>query len=153
MSPSKKKVAKPKEGSLEATPQAVTPKIELPNDENKLFDEEDDQATSSMPDLSMEPKEAKETSLCAVWVHAIDSFFKLFYPFDERQLTIGELSTSYLENPWDTHSLEYLDQSHTESINPMEIHPSPSSGGPISSWGCIFHSPPTGLLPKHMKDL
>ena len=30
------------------------------------------------------------------------------YQWDERQLAMGELSTSYLENPWDKHSLEYL---------------------------------------------
>ena len=60
MSPSKKKVAKPEEVSLEVTPQAVPPKVELPNDENKLFGEDDDQATSCIPDLSMEPEEAKD---------------------------------------------------------------------------------------------
>ena len=119
MSPSKKKVAKPKEVSLEATSQAVTPKVELPNDENKLSDEDDDQATSSIPDLSMEPKETKEPYHIDVWDHAIDTLFKLstfhpdgkslhqwvhyqnmdtmeqFYQWDERQLAVGELSTSY----------------------------------------------------------
>ena len=59
MSPSKKKMAKPKEVSLEATPQAVTLKAELPNEENKLLDEDDDQATSSIGDLSTEPEEAR----------------------------------------------------------------------------------------------
>ena len=53
-----KRMAKPKEVSLEATPQAVSPKVKLPNDENKLFDEDDDQATSSIADLSKEPEEA-----------------------------------------------------------------------------------------------
>ena len=43
MSPLKKKMAKPKEVSLEVTPQdelprVTAPKVELPNDENKLFD-------------------------------------------------------------------------------------------------------------------
>ena len=125
MSPSKKKMAKPKEVSLEATPQAVIPKVELPNNENKLFGEDDDQATSSMADLSIEIKEIKEPSLIGVWDHAIDTFFKLsafypdgkslhqwvhyqtmdtmeqFYQWDERQLSLGKFSSSYLENPRD----------------------------------------------------
>ena len=68
---------KPKEVSLEATPQAVILKVELPNNENKLFGEDDDQATSSMADLSIEIKETKEPSLIGVWDYAIDTFFKL----------------------------------------------------------------------------
>ena len=71
-----------KEVSLEAPPQAVAPKVELPNDENKLFDEDDDQATSSIAGLSTEPEEAKEPSLNGIWDHAIDTLFKVstFYP-------------------------------------------------------------------------
>ena len=73
----------------------------------------------------------KEPSLNGVWDHAIDALFKQstfhpeskslhkwahcqtmntmeqFYQWDKRQLAIGELSTSYLENPRDKHSLEY----------------------------------------------
>ena len=60
MSPSKMKVPKPKEVFLKATPLAVTHKVEHPNDGNKLFDEDDDQGTSTIPDLSTEPKEVKE---------------------------------------------------------------------------------------------
>ena len=46
-----------------------------------------------------------------------------FFQWDERQLAVGEHSTSYLENPWDKHSLELLkDQSHNESGSVMEIH-------------------------------
>ena len=82
MSPSKMKVRKPKEVFSKATPQAVTPKVEHPNDGNKLFDEDDDHGTSTIPDLSTEPKEVKEPSLIGVWDHAIDTIFKLstFYP-------------------------------------------------------------------------
>ena len=74
-----------------------------------------------------------------------------FYQWNERQFAIGELSTSYLENPWDKHSVEYLKTNPTQSINAMEIYPSPCSGGPISSWGCISHSPTRELLPNHME--
>ena len=79
-------MAKPKEVSLESTPQAVAPKIELPNNENKFFNEDDDQATSSIPELSTEPEEAKEPSLIGVWDHAIDTLFKLstFHPDDKN---------------------------------------------------------------------
>ena len=70
-------MAKPKEVSLEATSQVESTKIGLPNDDNKLFEEDDDQATSTIPDLSIEPEEEKDTSLTGVWDHAIDSLFKL----------------------------------------------------------------------------
>ena len=75
-------MAKPKEVSLEATPQAVTPNVKLPNDENKLFDEDDDQATSSIANLSTEPEESKEPCLTGVREHAIDTLFRLstFHP-------------------------------------------------------------------------
>ena len=80
--PSKKKMAKPKDVSLELTPQTELPmvdppKVKLSNDENKSFDEDDDQATSTIPDLSIEPEEERETSLIGVWDHTIDTLFKL----------------------------------------------------------------------------
>ena len=85
-------MAKPEEVSLEATPQAELPrveppKIEIPNHENKLFDEDDDQATSTIPDLSIEPEEQKDTSLTDILDHAIDTLFKpsAFHP-DGRSL-------------------------------------------------------------------
>ena len=42
MTPPKKKSLRPKEVSLDQSIKVETPIIELPNDENKLFDEEDD---------------------------------------------------------------------------------------------------------------
>ena len=39
---------------------------------------------------------------------------KTFSQWDERQLAVGELSTSYLEVPWDKNSLEYF--SHTRNL-------------------------------------
>ena len=51
MTPSKKKSLTPKEVSVDPPIKAETPIIELPNDENKLFDKEDDGGTSTIPDL------------------------------------------------------------------------------------------------------
>ena len=59
MTPSKKKLPKPKEVSLDPSLKEETPIIELPNDENKLFDEDDDVRTSTIPDLSL-PSEDEE---------------------------------------------------------------------------------------------
>ena len=42
MTPSKKKLLKPKEVSLDPSLKVETPIVELPNDENKLFAEDDD---------------------------------------------------------------------------------------------------------------
>ena len=115
--------SKPKEISFKATPQpalpkAELPKIELPNDENKLFDEADAQATSTIPDLSIGPEEEKDTSLTGVWDQAMDTLFELsafhpdgrslkqwvhnqnmatmeqFFQWDESKLAVGEFSTS-----------------------------------------------------------
>ena len=55
-----------------------TPIIELPNEENKLFDEEDEVGTSTIPDLSLpsedEEKEAKSSNDSE---YTIDVLFKL----------------------------------------------------------------------------
>ena len=127
------KLLKPKEVSLDSPLKEEIPNIELPNDENKLFNEDDDVGTSTMPDLSV-PSEDEEEEVISnnVWEHAIDILFKLsphhpdgkslrkwvkpqnmddmqlFYQWDEKCLTIGELSTSYLENSWDKGKPEFL---------------------------------------------
>ena len=55
-----------------------TPIIELPNDENKLFDEEDDVGTSTIPDLSLPSEdEEEEVKPNNGWEYAIDVLFKL----------------------------------------------------------------------------
>ena len=97
-----------------------TPKIELLNDENKLFDIDDNVGTSTTADLSVPSEDEEEEIKCNnVWEHAIDIIFKLsplhtdgkrlrkwvkhqnmddmghFYQWDEKHLAIGELSTSY----------------------------------------------------------
>ena len=39
-----------------------------------------------------------------------------FFQWDERQLAVGELSTSYLEIPWDIYSRMLKTQSYKESF-------------------------------------
>ena len=51
MLPSKKKAAKPKEVSLEMPPKDEFTKSTLTKDENKLFDEDDELVTSTIPDF------------------------------------------------------------------------------------------------------
>ena len=78
MSPSKRKKLKPKEVSLDSPPKEETPNIELPNDENKLFDVDDDAGTSAIADLPVPSEdEEEEVKSNIVWEHAIDIPFKL----------------------------------------------------------------------------
>ena len=78
MTPSEKKSLKPKEVSLDPSIKEKTPIIELPNDENKLFDEEDDVGTSTIPDLSLPSEdEEEEVKSSYVWEYVIDALFKL----------------------------------------------------------------------------
>ena len=78
MPPSKNKLLKPKEVSLDPSLKEETPIVELPNNENKLFDEGDDVGTSTIPDLSL-PSEDEEEEVKSnnVWEYAIDVLFKL----------------------------------------------------------------------------
>ena len=78
MTPSNKKPLRPKEDSLVPSIKVETPIIELPNDENKLFDEENDVGTSTIPNLSL-PSEDEEEEVKSnnVWEYAIDVLFKL----------------------------------------------------------------------------
>ena len=78
MTPSKGKSLKPKEVSLDPSTKMGTPAIELPNDENKLFDEEDDVGTSTIPDLSLSSEDEKEEDkFNSVWEYAINGLFQL----------------------------------------------------------------------------
>ena len=67
MPPSKKKLLKLKEVSLDSPPKEETPNIELPNDENILFDVDEDIGTSTIADLSgpvkMKRKKSNPTML------------------------------------------------------------------------------------------
>ena len=87
MSPSKKKLLKPKEVSLDSPPKKETPNIDLPKDENKLFDV-DDVGTSTIADLSV-PSEEEEEEVKSnnAWEHAITILFELspLHP-DEKHL-------------------------------------------------------------------
>ena len=52
--------------------------MELPNDENKLFDEEDDVGNSTIPDLSLPSEdEEEECNPNSVWKYAINDLFQL----------------------------------------------------------------------------
>ena len=68
---------KPKEVSLDSPHKEDTPNIELPNNENKLFDVDDDVGTSTIPDLSVPSEDEEEVKFNDVWEHAIDILFKL----------------------------------------------------------------------------
>ena len=143
MTPSKKKRLKPKEVSSGPSIKVGPPIVELPNDENKLFDEEDDVGTSTIPDLSLpsgdEEEEGKSNN---VWEYAIDVLFKLsplhpqgkslrkwvkyqdmetmeqFYQWNENDITIGEPHTSYLENSCDKSNLKFI---RTNSIRNLHM--------------------------------
>ena len=130
MTPSEKKLLKPKEVSLDPSLKVKMPIIELPNDENKLFDEEDDVGTSTIPNLSLPSEDGEEEVKCHnIWEYAIDVLFKLsplhpegkslrkwviyqdmetmeqFYQLNENDIRVGEPHTSYLENSWDKSNL------------------------------------------------
>ena len=45
---------------MESTLKDEAPNIELPNDENKLFDVDDDVGTSTIPDLSVPSEDEEE---------------------------------------------------------------------------------------------
>ena len=77
MAPSKKKVAQPKEVSLETPPQTGLPNIELQKDENKLFDEDDKLIKFTISDFSIASEEEKKTPITTVWDHAVETLFKL----------------------------------------------------------------------------
>ena len=63
---------------MESSLKHEAPNIELPNDENKLFDVDDDVGTYTIPDLSVPSEdEEEEVSSNNVWEHAIDILFKL----------------------------------------------------------------------------
>ena len=109
-----------------------TPIIELPNNKNKLFDEEDDVGTSTIPDLSLPSEDDdEEVKSNNIWEYAINILFQLsplhgegkslrkwviyqdmdrmeqFFQRNENDITIGEPHTSYLENSWDKSNPEF----------------------------------------------
>ena len=128
---------------MDSPPKDETPNIELPKDENKVFDVEDDVGTSTIADLSV-PSEDEEEEVKSnnVWEHAIDILFKLsplhpngkglrkwvkhhnmddmeqFYQLDEKYLAIGELSISYFDSPWDKGMTEFQPKRALSNSNP-----------------------------------
>ena len=78
MTPSKKKLLKPKEVSLDPLIEVETPTVELPNNEKKLFDEDDDVWTSSIPNSSLPSEdEEEEAKYNNVLEYAFDVLYKL----------------------------------------------------------------------------
>ena len=78
MTQSRKKLLKPKEVSLDPSLKVETPIIVLPNDENKLFDEQNDVKTSTISNLSLASEdEEEEVKSNYLWEYAIDVLFKL----------------------------------------------------------------------------
>ena len=75
MTTSKKKLLKPKEVSLDPSLKVETHIVELANNENKLFDEDDGVGTSTILDLSL-PSEDEEEEVKSndVWEYAIILF-------------------------------------------------------------------------------
>ena len=80
MTPSKKKLLKPNEVSLDPSIKLDTPIVDLPNDENKLLDEDDDVGTSTITDLSP-PSEDEEEEVKShdVWEYAIDTYLNFLH--------------------------------------------------------------------------
>ena len=63
---------------MDPSTKVETPIIELPHDENKLFDEEDDVGTSTIPDLSLPSEDEEEEIMSSnVCKYTIDVLFKL----------------------------------------------------------------------------
>ena len=59
MTASEEKLLKPKEVSLDPSLEVEPHTVELPNDEDKLFDEDDDVGSSTIPDLSLTSEDAE----------------------------------------------------------------------------------------------
>ena len=140
MPPYKKKLLKPKEVALESSFKDEAPNIELPNDENRVFDVDDDVGASTIPDLSVPSENEEEVSSNNVWEHAIDILFKLsplhpegkslrkwvkhqntddmeMFKWDKKYFSIGALSTSYLENSWDKGNPEFMKTNSIKNLH------------------------------------
>ena len=104
MTPTKKKLLKAKEVSLDSSLKEETPMVELPNDENKLFDVDDDVGN--------------EGKCLRKWVKHLDmENMEQFFKWNENWITIGELHTSYLENSWDKGNLEFLKTNSIQNLH------------------------------------
>ena len=77
MTPSNKKLLKPKEVSLDPSLKEKTPIVELTNNENKLFDVDDDVGTSTITDLSLPSEDEEGVKPNNVKEYAIYVLFKL----------------------------------------------------------------------------
>ena len=70
--------------------------IELPNDENKLFDVDDHVGVSTIPDLSVPSwDEGEDVISNHVWEHAIDILFKLSPLYPDGKASENGLTSIY----------------------------------------------------------
>ena len=135
---------------METHNQNNSPSVELPNDENKLFDEVDDVGNSTIPDLSL-PSEVdeEEYTINNVWEYAINDIFQLsmshvegkslrswvhsqqmesmeqFYEWEEHDIVVGTTQTSYKGNSWDNHTefLKYNSIKNLHMLSPVQHMP------------------------------
>ena len=132
MTPSKKKLLKPKEVSLDPFIKVETPTAELPNDENQLFG--DDVMLEHLPSLTfhyrvrMRKKKSSPTmsgnmllmsySNCPHFilkekVSESGSNIKTFRLWKMKQ----QLDTSFQENSWDISNLEFLNINSIQNLH------------------------------------
>ena len=142
MTPSKRKTLKPKEVYFETSNKDDNLKLEIPNDESKLFDEEDDVGNSTIADLSLPSEvEEEELKLEGAWEYAINDLFQLspvhaegkslrnwvkfqemntieqFFQWVEQDITIGRPQTSYKDITWGKDNLEFQETNSIKNLH------------------------------------
>ena len=79
---------------MDSCPKDELPKVELPNDENKLFDVDDDIGASTIPDLSVASEDDEEEVIPNnVWDHLLIPYLNfLHFTLMEKVLENGKIS-------------------------------------------------------------
>ena len=92
---------------METHNQDNPPTVELPNDENKLFDEADGVGNSTIPDLSLPSEdEEEEHTINNVWEYAINDLFQLFTSHVEGKSLRSWVHSEQMESmkhEWEEH--------------------------------------------------
>ena len=98
---------------METHNQDNPPTVELPNDENKLFDEVDDVGNSTIPVLSLPSDEEKEEhTISNVWEYVINDLFQLFTSHVEGKSLRNWVHSQQMEgmeqfNEWEEHVIVF----------------------------------------------